>query len=211
VAEVAIGWLHNGQVVGDFAKSLANLIAASRPFLYGQIVQAGSHITMGRTTVVRRFLETPADWLWMVDSDMTFEPDCLFQLLNAADPEERPIVGGLCFGLKDGVPFPTIFVVKDDETYNVRDWPDNTVMRVSATGAACLLVHRTVFETMALKHSGPLPWFKDEVLPSGLVRGEDITFCDRATRLGFPIFVHTGVKVGHVKQQIITEEQFTRG
>ena len=206
--QVVVGWLHNGHVVGDFCKSLVNLIAASRQMIYGQIVQAGSSIVMGRNTVVEQFLGTEAEWLFMVDSDMTFEPDSLVRLLAAADPKLRPVVGGLCFGMRNGEVFPTIFAERDGEMYVVKTWPENTVTKVSATGAAFLLVHRSVFVKMAERFAKPCPWFADEVLPSGELRGEDVTFCVRAESLGFPIFVHTGVKVGHVKQHTITEDTF---
>jgi hypothetical protein len=193
-------------VVGDFCRSLVNLVAHSRHRIYGQIPIVGSSIVMGRTQLVRSFLEGEAEWLFMIDSYMTFEPDTLERLLEP----DKPIIGGLCFGIREGQVFPTLFVEREGETYNALDWPEDTVTKVDATGAACLLVHRSVFEKMATEYPMPVPWFADEILPSGLLRGEDITFCHRARGLGFPIYVHTGVKVGHVKQIVITEENYVR-
>lgn len=193
-------------VVGDFCRSLVNLVAYSREIVWGQIPIVGSSIVMGRNQLVRSFLEGDAEWLFMIDTDMTFEPDTLDRLLAV----NKPIVGGLCFGLRAGEVFPTLFVEKNGETFNALDWPENTVAKVDATGAACLLVHRTVFEKMAETYPPPVPFFADEILPSGLLRGEDITFCHRARGLGFPIFVHTGVKVGHVKQVVIDESHYQR-
>ena len=47
---------------------------------------------------MRLFLEEQqADWLFWVDTDMGFAADTVDRLLDAADPAERPMVGGLAF------------------------------------------------------------------------------------------------------------------
>jgi hypothetical protein len=100
--------------------------------IVGELDQESSaNISTGRCRIVEQFLAHPAqpDWLWMVDADMTFPDDILDRLLSAADPKTKPIVGGLCFGVRpvqvDGVEhfseclgtvlelFPTIFTLDD--------------------------------------------------------------------------------------------------
>jgi hypothetical protein len=82
------------------------------------------------------------------------------------------------------------------------------VYRCSATGAAFLLVHRSVIQGIAdRKYNEAFPWFQETEM-SGNPAGEDITFCLRAELLGFPVHVDTSVKVGHHKSQLLTEDLF---
>src|SRR5262249_53581093 len=86
------------------------------------------------------------------------------------------------------------------------DWPEDEVMRVSATGAACLLIHRDALLAVE-KHAGDVaaPWFRETALrdaPLALM-GEDLTFCLRCAAAGIPVHVHTGVRVGHMKTQML--------
>ena len=214
---VCVAWLYNPEhgVRGQFCSSLMNLLAfdAMNDGLIipggGQMaVQSGANVTQGRNDCVEKFLtETDDEWLWIVDSDMTFEPHALAQLIEHADPVERPIVGGLCFGRRGGNVFPTLFTFGEDQILLVAEYPDNTMLKVGATGAAFLLVHRSVLEKMEANYPMPWPWFAQEIV-DGRPRGEDITFCARAGELGFPIFVHTGVKVGHIKDHELSEDLY---
>jgi hypothetical protein len=198
-------------VSGEFCRSLLNVTLAYPGLIEGQIAQhAGANISRARNEVVESFLGTGFDWLWMLDSDMTFTPDALPRLM-AATSEDRPIVGGLCFAAMNGPGgyrmFPTLYGFGDGGLGVLKDYPENTAVKVEATGAACLLVHRAVFEKFP--EGGPLRWFAETVTEDGKrMRGEDITFCKRLMDLDVPLFVHTGVKTGHVKQIILDEDRY---
>src|SRR5688572_13510720 len=50
----------------------------------------------------RLFLDkTDHEWLLYVDTDMGFEPDAIHRLLAVADPDNRPVVGALCFAMME--------------------------------------------------------------------------------------------------------------
>ena len=55
----------------------------------------------GRNKVCKAALESDAEWLWMIDTDMGFKPDTVAHLLAVADPVERPVVGALAFSLRE--------------------------------------------------------------------------------------------------------------
>ncbi len=233
-ADVAVGYLHpNGNIDSNFAKCLRNLADYDRQ-TNGRLgphleMVSGANIVTARNLVVRQFLETSATWLFLIDSDMTFAPTVVDQLLDAADVNERPIVGGLCFALSSGegqLIVPTIYNF-NGEGRMVRQYgyPENTLFPVAGTGAACLLVHRRVFEGILEKtvteqlaaatgmpvgqrmFGPPWPWFAETATGPdwGDTAGEDLTFCVRAGACGFPIFVDTRVKIGHVKPFIVDE------
>lgn len=165
--------------------------------------------------------ESEADWLLFIDSDMGFDEDAVYRLLDAADPDERPVVGALCFGLKKvrtdmrggwvTEPFPTLYDWRPNpitERFGFRlrfDYAENTVTQVAATGAAFLLIHRTALDKLRAEHGDH--WFDRGRMDTdeGLM-GEDISFCARLGRAGIPIFVHTGVSTTHLKPVWVDED-----
>jgi hypothetical protein len=195
---------------------------------------SGPRIAEARSQLVDTYFEEEAfkgaEWLLMIDSDMVFKPTLVDQLMEVADPQHVPILGGLCFaGGRDHDPYPTIYrevhTIGDDGKPFVaiqpyREYPRDSLVKVGGTGAACLLVHRQVFIAMAHPHpkgfgtkpdgsKNPYPWFVEGlVAPNGEPIGEDIAFCRRATGLGIPIHVHTGIKLGHMKQYTLDEAWF---
>lgn len=229
---VCLAWIDGGQTEGWFTWSLAQLITLdSRCSQYvtgerGDMIhlQSSPRIHEARNQVVDMFarLEQQPEWLFMLDADMTFEPDVLERMMQIADPRQVPILGGLAFGGgRANDPFPTIYKLTEKRVgeYNypsvekVYDYPRDTLVKVGATGAACLLVHRSVlgamknaFEYLADGRRNPYPWFPEGVHGAeGEGWGEDTAFCLRAFAIGAPVHVHTGIRFGHIKSHIIDE------
>jgi hypothetical protein len=71
-----------------------------------------------------------------------------------------------------------------------------------------MLVHRSVLVAMRERFKGPRPWFAETPTESGDILSEDLTFCLRAQACGFPVFVHTGIKLGHIKKFEANEDLF---
>lgn len=218
--DVALGYVHPDQVDAAWHTSMMQLqrhdLMGPRR-LFGEIhIGSGPRIAHSRNMVVSHFLGTSAEWLLMIDTDMVFGEDLLDRLLEVADPEGCPIVGGLCFsGGKTARVNPTLYVASVDDdglpvVGIVTDYPRDTLVQVDATGAACLLVHRSVYEKLheTWGEKTVNPWFA-ETEHAMREFGEDITFCMRARQAGFPIRVHTGIQVGHRKTHILSEDTFT--
>jgi hypothetical protein len=108
---------------------------------------------------------------------------------------------------------PTIFDwahIDGQYGWQVRwNYPQNTVMQVGGTGAACVLVHRSVFEKIQAEHGNV--WY-DRVpnTTTGQLISEDLSFCLRAGALKIPMFVHTGVPTTHFKNLWLSEEDYWR-
>lgn len=219
--KVVVAYCHPGQVDARFHTSIIDLFIHDM-FSEGRIIRGGGHfasrsganIVNARNELVRMFLDMhQAEWLFMVDADMSFDRDTIDRLVEAADPETRPIVGALCFGTWEGAEsqdlFPTIYWWVDNPRGVARalEYPDDTVMQVGATGAACILIHRSVLEKMRDQYPGPWHWYAEQIF-DGRPMSEDITFCLRASALGIPVHVHTGVKTGHAKSRVLDEKAF---
>ena len=233
---VVIAAIHPGQWSAYFGVSLVATIlrdqAKENPNIVGMLQEwSSANVSAPRNKLTTQFLdEYDADWLMWIDSDMQFGPLAIDELLAVADPVERPIVGGLCFGMSEGKLFPTIYMLaQDDEEHNrpvrLGNYPPNKVVKVAGTGAAFVLIHRSALEkiraaegkTFSLCEHGSrdccvtfsktFPFFEEIELHNDPV-GEDITFSLRALFTGSPMHVHTGVKIGHHKSQLLDEQLF---
>jgi hypothetical protein len=205
-----------------FDECLHKLLEADPDVMRLPWMGAAGRIHDIRNGMAAAFLDqSDAEWLWYLDSDMAFAPDTAKLLIQAADPIERPVIGGLCFGQVTshvdgyGIPhyrlFPTIYKWNDvDKVCSpVDDYPPDSYVRCYATGGACLLVHRSVLVTMRERTGDH--WFT----PLGGAKGdpqltfsEDMSFCIRLQGLGVPLYVHTGIKTGHQKARWLTDDMF---
>lgn len=210
--KVVVGYVHPSDVSAYFLVSMLGLVLHDKTFS-NRIVgiehrYSSANISHERNQIVRAFLDNyDAEWLFMVDADMYFDAPTLDWLLRSAHGDERPILGGLCFGITDGLLFPTLYDLAEDETgrhilrRNV--WPDGEIVKVTATGAACVLIHRKVLEAVRDKgFNRTFPWFQETEL-NGDPCGEDFTFCLRAGLCGYSVHVDTAVNIGHHKSQIL--------
>ncbi len=210
--EVSTSMHHSvlGMVAYDSANS-GRFICDGRLAVSAQQCGAG-RLSTGRNQAVAQFLDHwTAEWLFMVDADMGWDPDAADALIAAADPDERPVVGGLCFGAKRAGEgrahamrvhfFPTLYKLHvNDEGHRSFDpayeWPRGKVVEVGGTGAAFLMIHRSVLERIRDRWGDT--WF-NEVSEHGHNFGEDLSFCLKLIDLGVPLFVHTGVQTSHHK------------
>lgn len=232
---VVVGWLSAGDPEHEFLMSMLDLQEYDFHHERWMARPGGGRIGMvtsprvaeGRTQLVEYFLTEPifaqAQALLMLDDDMMFDGDLLSRMMQVFSYPERPIVGGLAFcGGHYRDQWPTIYeMYQDGPHWGVRpvfDYPDDALVKVGATGAACLLVHRQVYVGMAAApwnrqlpdgRPNPYPWFAEGLVAhDGAPLGEDIAFCRKAVQLDIPIHVHTGIQLGHVKRAPLTAATF---
>ena len=224
--DTLFGYLHPNDLAASFHKSLINLVGWDmahdhRLSGWASVKCASGGIPEGRNQLVAQFLESHCDWLFMVDADMGFEPCALDQLLALADPDERPIVGGLCFAQREAgddgmsgyrcIPRATIFDWMQHEDGHHRftgraHYPANTLVRCAATGGAFLVIHRSVCEK--IREANGDRWFDRIRGTDGALMGEDISFFARTQALGIPCYVHTGIRTTHQKNLWLGETDF---
>lgn len=169
-------------------------------------VSAGG-LAQGRNDLTKQFLAGNAEWLWMIDTDMGFHPDTPHRLLAAAKDVEAPVVGALCFSLRheapDGLggyvtrPVPTVYGWDGKGFRAVTSYPLNTRVKTAATGAACLLIHRSAAEK--LQRECGEEWWTPVRYPDGRMLGEDLSFCYRLGEQGLAIYVDTSIPTTHAK------------
>lgn len=229
-----VAYLDAGQWSACFGLSLRDL------FLYDvagpqRIVRPGGGemrkivgamgVAAGRNDLARSFLDDhDAEWLWFVDTDMGFAPDTVDRLIKAADPELRPVMGGLCFAMKRAARGdfyaermriqPTVYEyleLEDEVGFRpIGDYKRGQVVQVAGTGAACLLIHRGALEKVREHHGDA--WFDPITHATGdkgrpRTFSEDLSFCIRLAAVSVPVHVDTSVKTTHEKGGVFLDEE----
>lgn len=217
---VGIGYCHPEMVSGQFTSSLIGVLLHDAHAV-GRIVKHGGVISMlsspriasTRNQIIRQFLGSNAKYLLFIDADMTFEPDTVERMVATMREHKLTMLGGLAFVLSRQTRMlsPTMNILTNADpirTEPVMDYPANAVCRVDTTGAACLMLDRVCLEDVyKMNADSPFPWFAETV--NGVEEiGEDVTFCIRAMNAGHELYVHTGIKFGHMKTQPLTEEDY---
>lgn len=230
MGDTFMAYLHPDDVGHNFHKSSTELILYDRGHHIAQTgdMRCGAGaLDNGRNSIMRAFLASGHEWLFMVDADMGFQPNALELLHQVADPVERPIVAGLCFAQREmshdgrgGYRWnakPTIFDrvdVPGEPIFTYRHhFPVNGVVRCDATGGAFLLIHRSVGETIGNdwftrldEPRNPTPEGEREMHQTHV--SEDLSFFVRCMEHDIPCHVFTGVKTNHLKSVWVSETDF---
>lgn len=160
---------------------------------------------VARNQMVQEML---GEYLWMVDTDHTFEPDIFARLVNAAKMFRLDVVSGLY--LKKQPPYrPAAWKWNDDGGHSeLSDISMDNVLQVGAVGAGCLLVHRRVFDRIE-KEMKEDPF---SVREFGVTTGEDFAFCKRLKMLNIPIGLVPWIQCRHlIVKPLDVENDFQRG
>lgn len=211
-------------------KAVDAMLRASRPHCLltpaPGISSSVVHWARNDLLVNLRKSKQPADFVLMMDDDMTPPPDALIKLLA----HDLDIVAGACTVRKDP-PLPN-FRVWVPELFSYRtafEWPENQLIEVGGVGAAFMLVRTTVLDKVGeyylscryeREHLGMSEavakrmeegrrkkaqadgnefWFQFLMHPWGDGEfGEDLSFCFKATQCGFKVHVDTSVQPGHM-------------
>lgn len=168
--------------------------------------------------LVRGFLQSDNNTLFMVDDDMVFPADALERLRSNEDNWPYDIVMALC--TTRGVP-PMPVILRElpeqpdppqcwegEHFERVFEWEDGEVIEVGSVGLAFTLIRRPVLAAMRnLQAERDLDHCYFFRYGEG-VETEDIPFCREARRLGFRLAIDTSVKIGHLSRVVLGYQQF---
>jgi hypothetical protein len=201
---------YDGRVNIKTAIALAQLSSETAKFgvtLYISHVSGCSLITKARNALVADFLETDADTLLFVDSDVIITADAVLRLL--AISKGKDITAGVYPRRgADRMFFMDIHLTEDT---NELVFDENGMLQIRRIGTGFMMIQRHVFETMIKNHP---EWRyindtknRDEYalfdfgVYNGKYYGEDYLFCDRATAEGFTVFLDPSISLPHVGTQ----------
>ena len=185
----------------EFARSLVNMRTVGT-VQYGFL--GCSLVYHARKELSKIALQTEADYVLWIDSDMNFGKTLMEDFLKAI--EGRDIVSGICHmrhppyrpvlwkKLKQGI------LPEQAELEPYDDYPQDGIFEVEGCGFGAVMMRTSVIRKVAETFHetfGPIPGF-----------GEDLSFCLRARNCGFKIHADPGIQVGHKGSMIVTDKTF---
>ena len=212
--KVVIGTVHPDSVDAQFCACLAATLTEDTrgllPFR-GRVMMSrapAGMIHVARNEVIRGFLAHPLrpDYLLFIDTDITWEPDQVWSLVDTATTHDLPAVSGLiafCQQDEDG-PSDPILMLYDNDFKLVPLSAD--VQRVFCAGMGFMLLRRDALEACAAAYRWPTPWF-DYGHRNGKAVSEDVIFSQRLLDLNIPVHVDTRIVVGHRKTHTFKHSQ----
>jgi hypothetical protein len=167
-----------------------------------------SAIVPARNELVRIALKRDCTHIFFMDDDMLMPPGALHRLVN----RNLPAVSGLCH-LRTPPHYPSMFMEPpsdDGKIYYIKEWPEGSLIKVDAVGAACFLIQTAALQAVMdldvpeVKKKGEDLWFLyGKARPGEHTLGEDVFFCKLLRRAGFDIHVDTTVEFGHIGPPMI--------
>ena len=173
-----------------------------------------------RNVLTETFLHGDREWIFWMDSDMTFPADTLVKLFKVAEDKNAKMVTGVYYQRR-GDSLPCLWSRgQETEEGNITGMGTNKGLKnkyagsfliispdkkepfeAHSAGFGCVLIHRSVFEMM------DRPWFQ-------FVKGicsEDFYFFVNAQELGFKLWVEPTIDLGHIGDApIITKRDFNK-
>lgn len=147
------------------------------------------------------------DWLFMLDTDATFDPDLLARMLNKMDKFGIDVLAGLY--LYKSHPHPPVAYNYDPvkkEKRMLADWQkDADLIPIKSAGAGALLVRRSVYDRIkAETGESPFDIYKDGLL------SEDHSFFERCWNLKIKVYAAPDIWVNHLMYKPLVEKDFDR-
>jgi len=160
-----------------------------------------SIITMARNSLVHEFLKTDATELLFIDADVIATADDILRLM-AQSGDKDVTTGAYPRRAKDQNFFADLYF---DANGNLEF--DGSLMRVERAPTGFMLIQRHVIEKMVAAHpewtyekspTEKMSAVFDFAIVDGKYVGEDYLFCDRATNMGFKIYIDVDISLPHV-------------
>lgn len=183
--------IHVEQTTVAWAFGLKNLQG-----IHGWTHTTGQPFDMARNTCCMRALESGAEWLFFLDSDVIPPPDCVPRLLSRG----KPLVSGLY--CRRSPPHGVPVAIKNNQW--VTQFRAGDLLEVDVVGAGCLLIHRSILEKLPPQDpTTGKHWFhwrvdypKEDPRPH---MSEDFNFnLWVREKLGIPTYLDTAVQCKHV-------------
>lgn len=188
------------QVPAPFCQSLAQLQKVGDCVLS---MKTGSLIYTSRNSLATTAIQSEADFVFWLDSDMVFKPDTLVRMMDTLKKNDLDILSGLYF--RRVPPYSPVLFDKLDIDGVKADYseyskiPDD-LFEVGACGFGCVLMKTDVFFDVQSK-------FGNMFAPIGN-NGEDVAFCWRARQCGYKIICDPSVICGHVGYSVVDDQFF---
>jgi hypothetical protein len=202
---------YDGKLNIKTAFALAQLVPEAARFgvdIFLSDISNCSIITMARNALVHEFLKTDSTHLLFIDADVVVKPSDVMRLL-AQGGQKDISAGAYPRRAKDKKFFTDIFYDDNGELVF-----DGSLMRVKRVGTGFMLIQRHVIEEMVAAHpewayenkgkNETMSAVFDFAIVDGQYVGEDYLFCDRATAMGYKVYIDVEISLPHIGTEEFT-------
>jgi len=145
-----------------------------------------------RNHCVKEFLETDADLLWWIDSDIMPPVSAMHRLAQA----DKDAIGAVCFSMKseNGEYFPYPVTLRFNENRQYVVYYGQGIEEADATGGACVMFKRQVFEKIERPYE--FIYYPDGTLKLTC----DFYIFQKLQKEGFKLFIDFDILCDHKKK-----------
>lgn len=159
-----------------------------------------------RNVAAKAALESGADGVMWVDSDIILPIDAISRIMNHVHNGQIDFVSGVYFQRR---PPHWPLIAKFDPEINafrwMMQWPRNVIFQADGVGFGCVYTSTRLLQEMMVKLESvqKTGWFEYSQF------SEDFTFCKRAGEIGYRPYVDTAILCGHQGEpDVVTVEEF---
>ena len=197
--KVIIGIPSRGVLPHSFVETMNPALLGNGDLFMGEFAHAKFHIPDdARNTFVQTALDNDADYVFFMDTDMTFPKGTLALMIrhmaNIKD-DKPPVLGGIYCNRGNDFRWHVYEWMEGMDGWKSMRFPlNNGVRKVDAIGTGCMLIDVNVFKILKW------PWFEYKYL---IFQGEqnrqseDMVFCRKCQQAGIPIYADTDIRCGH--------------
>jgi len=194
-------------VDGMFAESLVNTVIKMKNELpiRGFARVQGIQIAKQRQTLIEAWDESDVDWMLWLDSDVAITPEIITAMWSLVDKYTMPVLSGVYYTLWQPeattmpMPMPAVFTVTETKSEPLHPLPVNQLIQVPYIGLGLVMLHRSILDKLKTSFPDGV-YFNETLARDGKFTSEDASFCQKLTKAGIPILVHTGITAQHMKR-----------
>lgn len=214
--KVCIGWIDGGMVHSGFIAYLSQILINRSNRVNNVVVSSGPYLSWNRNTMIEMFLGTDSDWLLSLDSDLCIPIESFDELIQSADKEKTPVLGGVYYVLLNNGKnvFPSAMRLLEDKQGTFLSSEEisedkGIISGLHSVGNGFALIHRSVFEKIKNANGQKLGWFRDEYREEfGTWISDDVYFYAQCRALGIPISLNTNTTSEHLKLVRVDKNSF---
>jgi hypothetical protein len=194
-------------VLYPFVDSLVDMVQWNAQYL----CQAGEYVHYPRPPrvsihdVARNLIaeNMRGDWVLMLDTDHSFDPDLAFRLMTVAERTGADVVTGV-YQYKDAPHSPVIFRQQEDGLYPIGGWDEKVdILEIDSAGGGCLWIKRSVFERISSE-------LDEQPFARIAGYGEDHSFFLRLKKLNIKFVCAMNVESHHLQIRPLSMKDYDR-
>lgn len=152
----------------------------------------GTYLQELRNLIVQDALAAGSDYLFFLDTDLTFSPDGILKLLG----HKKDIIGGAYNMKQPGPPVSTLKMADaNGKLLKLLEHPTEDIFKCYSVPTGFMLIRLAAIKNMV----NPFDFARNE--QGGLI-GEDVNFCKRCAEMGLDIWCDPTINIGHIGEYL---------